>query len=77
MKRVLLAFAVPLLVCAQTDSSPAPKLFAEFFDRYHSLQPNFEIPREGSGSGRQKSAIYRQSQSIEHPGCIAEQKANH
>jgi uncharacterized protein (DUF885 family) len=39
MKRVLIAFAVPLLVCAQTDSSPARKLFGEFFEDYLRLHP--------------------------------------
>src|SRR5579872_5483888 len=37
MKRVLLGLFVPLLVCAQTDSSPARKLFAEFFEDYLRL----------------------------------------
>jgi len=39
MKRVLLGFFVPLLVYAQTDSSPARKLFAEFFEDYLRLHP--------------------------------------
>jgi len=39
MKRLLLAFVVPLLMCAQTDSSPARKLFAEFFEDYLRLHP--------------------------------------
>ncbi|HLM99832.1 MAG TPA: DUF885 domain-containing protein [Bryobacteraceae bacterium] len=39
MKRILLAFLVPLLMCGQTDSSPARKLFAEFFEDYLRLHP--------------------------------------
>ena len=39
MRRILLAFVVPLLVCAQTDSSPARTLFAEFFEDYLRLHP--------------------------------------
>ena len=39
MKRVLLAFVTPLLLCAQTDSSPARKLFAGFFEDFLRLHP--------------------------------------
>jgi uncharacterized protein (DUF885 family) len=39
MKRILLALVAPLVLCAQTDSSPARKLFAEFFEDYLRLHP--------------------------------------
>jgi uncharacterized protein (DUF885 family) len=39
MKYIALAFVVPLLLCAQMDSSPARKLFAEFFEDFLRLHP--------------------------------------
>src|SRR5579864_3521383 len=39
MNRILLAFAAPMLLCAQTGSSPTRKLFAEFFEDYLRLYP--------------------------------------
>jgi prolyl oligopeptidase len=39
MKYIALAFVVPLLLCAQMDSSPARKTFAEFFEDFLQLHP--------------------------------------
>jgi uncharacterized protein (DUF885 family) len=39
MKRILFVVVAPIVLCAQTDSSPARKLFGEFFEDFLRLHP--------------------------------------